>query len=218
MFHNVEQNTEEWDFLRAGRITSSALSKAMANFGKAFGEPAKKYATDIALQQITGKPSSGGYTNEHMERGHLEEPLARMAYENEYFCTVTNGGFFSDGDEGCSPDGLVGTDGLIEIKSAIPSIHFARLARQSFDPAYKWQLVGNLRLTGRDWIDFISYCADFPAGKQLYVHRSYKFDFVKEFRMVDTRIQEFRELIASSKKIILNNNYSIIQKYQQEAA
>ncbi len=212
MFHNVEQNTDEWMALRSGRITSSALSKAMANYGKAFGEPAKKYAVEIAIQQITGKTAENGYTNEHMERGHEEEPLARMAYEEEYFCEVTNGGFFEDGDEGCSPDGLVGDDGLIEIKSAIPSIHYARIARQSFDPAYKWQLAGNLRITGREWIDFISYCSDFPEGRMLYVHRSYKADFAEEFKMIDARLAEFRDLIAKSKAVILDSNYSLVAK------
>ncbi len=210
MFHNVEQNTDEWFALRAGRITSSALCKAMANYGKAFGEPAKKYAVEIAIQQITGKTIGEGYSNEHMERGHEEEPLARMAYENEYFCEVGNGGFFECEDEGCSPDGLVGEEGVIEIKSAIPSIHYSRIARQSFDPAYKWQLAGNLRITGREWIDFISYCSTFPEGKQLYVHRSYKDDFVEEFEMIDARLDEFRILIDASKNIILNNSYSII--------
>lgn len=209
-FHDVDQNGSDWHQLRSGKITGSAIGKAMANYGKAFGEPAKKYAVEIALQQITGKSTGGGYSNEHMERGHEEEPLARMAYEDEYFCDVTNGGFFECGDLGCSVDGLISTDGVIEIKSAIPSIHYARIARQSFDPAYKWQLVSNLKFTDREWIDFVSYCSDFPEDKRLYVHRSYKADFVEEFKMVDKRIAEFRHLIAKTKATILNNEYSII--------
>tara|TARA_R110000782_G_scaffold80470_3_gene159242 strand:+ start:378 stop:1022 length:645 start_codon:yes stop_codon:yes gene_type:complete len=209
-FHDVEQNTDEWFDLRSGRITGSAMSKAMANYGKAFGEPAKKYAVNIAIEQITGKSiSSEQYNNEHMDRGHEEEPIARMLYEEEYFCEVTNGGFFDCGDIGCSPDGMVNDDGLIEIKSAIPSMHYSRIAKQSYDSAYKWQIIGNLKLTERDWIDFISYCSWFPEGRRLYVHRSYKEDFVEEFNMIDIRIGEFRDLIKSTKEIILNNNYSI---------
>jgi len=211
VFHDVEQNSDEWYLLRAGKVTASSLSKVMANYGKAFGEPAKKYAVDIALQQLTGSTSGGGYSNEHMARGHEEEPLARMAYEDRYFCDVSNGGFFEDGDTGTSPDGLVGSDGIIEIKSAIPSVHYARIAKQSFDSAYKWQLVGHLKITGRDWVDFISYCSDFPEDKSLYVHRSYREDFTEEFKMVDGRLDEFRKVIASSKQVILNNDYSIIK-------
>lgn len=210
IFHDVEQNTDEWLALRSGKITASALSKVMANYGKAFGEPAKKYAAEIAVQQITGVSTGGGYSNEHMERGHEEEPLARMEYEARYFCDVSNGGFFEDGDTGDSPDGLVWADGVLEIKSAIPSVHYARIAKQSFDSAYKWQLVGHLKFTGRDWVDFASYCSAFPDDKRLYVHRSYRADFIEQFKMVDIRLDEFREMISSIKHTILNNNYSVI--------
>ena len=144
-FHNVEQNSDEWFLLRSGKVTASSLNKVMANYGKAFGDPAKKYAVEIAVQQITGIASGGGYSNDHMERGHMEEPLARMAYEERFFCDIDNGGFFDGGSVGTSPDGLVGDDGLIEIKSAIASIHYARIAKQSFDSTYKWQLVGHLK-------------------------------------------------------------------------
>lgn len=209
-FHDIEQNTEQWDDMRVGRITGSALSTAMANYGKPFGEPAKKYAVSIAVGQITGKVDSNGYSNEHMARGHEEEPIARMLYEQEYFCEVQNGGFFEDGDIGCSPDGIISKDGLIEIKSAIPSIHYKRICKASFDSAYKWQLIGNMKITGRDWIDFISYCSSFPDEKKLYVYRCHAEDFKKEYEMIDIRLTEFRELISESKDKILNSNYSII--------
>jgi len=210
-FHDIEQNKPEWDLLRVGKITSSSLAKVMANYGKGFGEPAKKYASEIALGQITGLVTAGGYSNGHMDRGHEEEPLAREAYESRYFAAVTNGGFYESGDEGASPDGLVGDDGMVEIKSAIPSIHYARIVRQSFDSAYKWQLVGNLRISGRAWIDFVSYCADFPEEKQIYVYRCHREDFTKEFKQVDIRLAEFRVLIATAKANILNSNYSIME-------
>ena len=203
---DVEQNTDEWYSLRCGKITSSALGKVMANYGKAFGEPAKKYAIDIALEQVTGKPVSSGYTNEHMQRGIEQEPLARMKYEEEQFCEIKNGGFFDLGNIGCSPDGLVDDDGLIEIKCAIPSIHFERIKRQTFDSSYKWQIIGNLYFTQRDWIDFVSYCPEFPESSQLYTHRSRKDEFTKEFSMIDERIDQFLELIADSKRIIQRGN------------
>lgn len=210
MWHDVEQNNDEWYLLRAGKVTASALSKVMANYGKAFGEPAKKYAVDIVVQQLTGGSSGGGYTNDHMDRGHEEEPLAIMAYEERYFCEVTNGGFYDEGDTGTSPDGLVGFDGMVEVKSAIPSIHYSRIVRQSFDPTYKWQLAGHLKFSGREWVDFISYCSSFPDDKKLYVHRSTRADFAKEFEMIDERLQEFNELLEETRNTILNNDYSLI--------
>ena len=85
-FYDVEQNTEEWFDLRLGVPTGSGLSKAMANYGKAFGEPAKKYAISLALEQITGRRSGVSFSNDHMERGHEEEPIAKITYKEEYFC------------------------------------------------------------------------------------------------------------------------------------
>jgi hypothetical protein len=208
-FKDIQQNTEEWDLLRVGKITSSALSCAMANYGKAFGDPAKKYAVSIALGQITGKVDPLGYSNEHMERGHEDEPLARMAYESQTFTVVKNGGFFFDGDQGCSPDGLIATTGAVEIKSAIPSIHFERIRKQSFDSSYKWQLINNMKLPGLEWIDFVSYCKSFPEDRKLFMVRLYAERFKAEYKMIDTRLSEFRELIEETKQTILNSDYQI---------
>jgi hypothetical protein len=118
-FIDIDQNTDEWLILRCGKVTGSGVAKVMANDGAAFGQPAKDYAVQIALERLTGIPQGSNYSNAHMERGHEEEPLARVAYEDEFFCDVDNGGFFDCGDTGCSPDGLVGENGLIEIKSHI---------------------------------------------------------------------------------------------------
>ena len=98
-FVDVEQNSDEWFSLRGGKLTSSKLGTIMANYGKAFGEPAKKYAVNIAIEQITGNPISSDYSNDHMERGHEQEPVARMLYEQETFCNVTNGGFWGGDDQ-----------------------------------------------------------------------------------------------------------------------
>lgn len=210
IYHDVAQNSDLWLSLRGGKPTSSKLAVIMAHYGKAFGEPAKKYAVDIALEQITGVPVSGGYSNDHMERGHEEEPLARMLYEQETFSTITNGGFFDHGFFGCSPDGLCGSDGVIEIKAAIPSIHYDRVCSQSFDSAYKWQLIGNMKFTEREWIDFVSYCGSFPQGKKLYVHRLVKSDYQKEMQMIDERLEQFLELIATTKQSILDSEYFLL--------
>jgi hypothetical protein len=207
-FIDVAQNSEEWFQLRGGKLTSSNLGKVMANYGKAFGEPAKKLAATVAVQRITGECSSeGGFSNEHMERGHQQEPLARMLYENETFCDVTNGGFFESDFIGCSPDGLVSDCGVIEIKSVIENIHFSNIKRGGLDPAYKWQCIGNLKFTGREWLDFISYCQAFPIGKQLYVHRIKKEDLAEEFKMIDDRISEFKTLVYGITKTINETNY-----------
>lgn len=198
MFHDVEQNTAEWFSLRSGKITSSNFSKIMAHYNKDFGEPAKQYAVDICIERLTGKSISNNYTNSHMQRGHDEEPIARYLYENETFCDVKNGGFFENGDVGCSPDGLVNKDGLIEIKSVIQSVHDKNIKRQSVDPAYKWQCMGNLKITERNWIDFVSFCNDLPEDKKLYIFRMNKELYQDEFDMIDNRLYEFKELILET--------------------
>lgn len=202
IFHDVEQNTEEWEALRIGKVTSSSMSIVMANFGKSFGDPAKRYALKLALERITGQKAEHSFSNEHTERGHIQEPIARLEYESQMFCTVSNGGFFENGNYGASPDGLVNYDGLIEIKSVIAQVHYETLMRKSFDPSYKWQLYANLKTTNRTWIDFVSYCSDFPPEKQLIIHRVLASECEEQFAMIDTRLAEFEKLIESTIKTI----------------
>lgn len=203
MFYDVEQNTDEWLDLRIGKLTGSGVSKIMANYGKAFGEPAKKLAVTVAREQVTGKRSlAESYSNAHMERGHEQEPFARALYEEQYFIDVSKGGFFDEKGLGCSPDGLVYKDGLIEIKSVLDHVHHANIKRGGIDPAYKWQIHFNLMVTKRDWIDSVSYCADFPEETQLYIYRINKADCLEEFGMMASRITEFFKLVEDAKTII----------------
>ena len=111
------------------------------------------------------------------------------------FCKVSNGGFFFDSRLGCSPDGLVGSNGAIEIKSADAHIHYDRMVSASFDKTYKWQLICNMKFPSLEWIDFVSYCSDFPEEKRLYIYRLWAAEFEKEFKMVDTRLMEFMALV-----------------------
>lgn len=194
-FYDIEQNSEAWGELRIGKPTGSQFGCFMANFGKPFGEPAQRYALQIALERITGKKAEFSFSNEHMERGHEQEPVARMLYQEQKFCDVLNGGFFDWGDYGDSPDGLVNGNGVVEIKSVIASTHYATLKRGSFDPSYKWQLVGHLDCTGRDWVDFVSYCADFPEETQLIVYRADRDDFKEELEKLQERRTEFLKLV-----------------------
>jgi len=208
IFHDIEQNTDEWLDMRVGKVGGSSIGKIMSNFGKAFGSPAHDLAVQIAIEQITGIRQENGYTNEHMQRGHEQEPIARALYEDEFFCTVSNGGFFENGDIGVSPDGLVDDDGVIEIKSVIPTVHYSNVERGTFDPSYKWQLFFNLQQTGREWIDFVSFCAGFPEGKRLYTYRIFRKDAGVVFSMIDTRMDEFRKLVETKKSVINNLNKS----------
>lgn len=195
MWLDVEQNTDDWEILRAGKLTGSAAAKIMANYGKAFGNPAKRLAVDIAVGQITGKPTANGYTNADMQRGHEQEPIARMHYEEETFCEVLNGGFYDNGFTGCSPDGRIGDEGLIEIKSVIPSVQYKAVKSGSYDSAYHWQLMFNLRESNADWIDYVSFCAEFPNDKKLFVQRIMTTDHAEDFKKMADRIGQFKALV-----------------------
>lgn len=198
IFHDVAQNTDEWAALRLGKVTGSNFGCLMANEGRAFGDPAKRYALQVALEIATGKKAEFSFSNEHTERGHEQEPVARMLYEEERFTDVHNGGFFDWGDYGDSPDGLVDGDGVVEIKSVIASTHYANLVRESYDPAYRWQLVGHLDCTDRQWVDFISYCADFPADKQLLVYRLTRQECEDEIQRLRARREQFIRLVRET--------------------
>ena len=194
-FYDIEQNTDEWMALRCGKATASNFGCFMANEGKPFGEPAKDYALQIALEIINGKKAEYGFSNAHTERGHEQEPIARALYSEITFSDVLNGGFFCHTTYGDSPDGLVGTDGVLEIKSVIAKTHNATLKRNSFDPSYKWQLIGHLDCTDRDWVDFASYCSDFPVGKQLIIHRLNRPDYLDEIARLRARREDFLKIV-----------------------
>lgn len=198
-FHNVAQNSSEWEALRVGIITSSNYSCIMANAPGSFGEPAKRYALKLALERLTGVKGGDSFGNAHTQRGHEQEPEARALYENIVFGTVDNGGFFCNGIFGGSPDGLVFNDGLIEIKSVIPSIHYDNFRRDTWCPTKHWQMVGNLECTGRKWIDFISYCPDFTESNRLVVRQMTAEQAADDMLKLEHRRELFNELVEKIK-------------------
>jgi len=198
MWIDCQQNTDEWLDLRAGKVTGSAIGKIMANYGKAFGDPAKKLAIVLAVERVTGKRvETDGYKNTHMDRGHEQEPIARMLYEDKYFVDVTNGGFYDNGTTGCSLDGKVNGNGVVEIKCVIPAVHYATIKRGGYDPTYKWQYFFNIRESGADWLDFISYCSGYPEHNNLYVYRIHKKAIKRYLEQIEIRLKKF-ELVVES--------------------
>ena len=192
LFYDIDQGSDEWFALRFGKATASNFASIMAHNGKPFGEPAKKYAMKMVVEEATQRriPS---YTNDHMERGIELEPIAQTLYPGE----VKNGGFMGYGAYGASSDGLVGDDGMIEIKSVIFSTHFKRLLEGGYDTAYQWQIQGNLWIYDRKWLDFVSYCPDFPTNKQLYTFRVERDD--EKIKSLKTRLNEFMGLVEEYK-------------------
>lgn len=200
MWVDVKQNTDDWFDLRLKKATSSNFPKIMANLGKAFGPPAIKYAQKIALEIATGKrDESESYSNSYMDRGHELEPIALDMYEVHTFSMVTNGGFNDCGKIGDSPDGNVGKNGCIEVKSVIPTTQWERIKRGGIDAAYKWQIQGHLEYGQKEWCDFVSYCPEMPDNKQLHIVRVLRDEeMIKDMKK---RIEEF--LIEVDKNVEL---------------
>lgn len=158
--HNIEQGTPEWHDIRRGVLTSTAIRTLITPTGKlADNDKTRAHVYEVAAQRITGRTEET-YTSFDMMRGHAEEILARELYAQHY-APVTECGFITNEKlgfkVGYSPDGLVGEDGLIEIKSAKAKIQVQRIVDGECPSEHYAQVQTGLWVTGREWCDFISY-------------------------------------------------------------
>lgn len=155
---NFEQGTHEWFEARKGIPTASNFDAIMSK-GRGGGKSQKRqtYMMKLLAERLLDDITSIG-TNEHMERGHEMEPIARSAYEYETEAVVNQVGFMRMGDMGYSPDGLIGDDGLLEIKSKLPHLHLAVCIADVVPKEHIHQVNGGMLVSGRSWHDFMSYC------------------------------------------------------------
>jgi len=157
-----EQGSPEWFAARLGLPTSSEFATVMAK-GRDGGASVtrKAYLNKLAGEILTGEPAES-YTNVHMERGKLQEEEAREAYSFMKDAEPQLVGFIVNGTKGCSPDSLIGDEGGLEIKTALPHIQVERLLRGELPAEHRAQVQGNLWVTERKWWDFVSYCPRLP--------------------------------------------------------
>ena len=154
MHHLIEQNTDEWMELRRGKFTASSFSDL---FLKPTTAGYRNAIFKVVYERLTGEQPES-FTNDWMQRGHELEPFAVQQYELETFNDVLPGGFFELNDYvGASPDGLIGEDGLLEIKCPAYSTMIQYLIDRKLPTQYKWQVQGQLYVTGRKWTDFFAY-------------------------------------------------------------
>jgi putative phage-type endonuclease len=183
-YHEIDQNSPEWFQLRLGKFTASTFKDLFAKPGTVTFE---KAINKVVFERITGQ-SPESFSNEWMVRGSELEPLARKAYEDSQMVVVKNGGFFTfDEWIGASPDGLVGDDGLIEIKCPAFHTHIDYLIKKKVPADYYCQMQGQLFVTGRRWCDFVSY----HPGLPMFISRVERDDdFIKELsdKIADARI------------------------------
>jgi predicted phage-related endonuclease len=169
----IPQGTEEWKLQRLGKLTASRFSDAIAKTKTGWGASRSRYMADLAIERFTGKPVEH-YQNAAMLQGTERQPAATAAYEWESNVTVEQVGFIEHPRikmAGCSPDGFVGDNGLIEIKSPMSHTHLETLLTQNIDGGYISQMMFQLSVTGRQWCDFVSFDPAWPPEMQLYVRR-----------------------------------------------
>jgi len=166
----MEQGTEEWKLARLGKVTASRVSAARAKKGTA---TRADYIADIITERLTGSPIES-YTNAYMEWGTANEPLARAAYEIKTGIWVEQVAIVNHPtipNFAASPDGLVWTDGLLEIKCPKTSTHLNWMMKGEPPSDHKHQMLAQLACTGREWVDFVSFDPRLPEHLQLFVVR-----------------------------------------------
>lgn len=176
---DITQGSDQWKQLRCGMITASKIADVMSK-GKNGAESTgyANYRAQIVAERFTGCVSEG-YTNGYMQRGNEDESAARDCYSFATGNQVDQIAFIKHPTiecAGCSPDGLVGDDGLVEIKRKIPALHIAYLLKAEVPAEYKKQMTFQLACTGRKWVDFCSYCPELPENMQLFIVRFHRDD------------------------------------------
>lgn len=152
IIHNITQGTPEWFALRCGKASASRFKDCLSK-----GSTRETYLYKLLAEIRTGIPQDS-YSNAAMEWGVENEPFARNNYELETGNVVKEVGFVEVNPYlGCSPDGMVGDDGLIEIKCPNSSTHAKYMVKGKMPAEYVAQVQGQLWVTERQWCDFVSF-------------------------------------------------------------
>jgi hypothetical protein len=185
--HNCIQGSPEWFELRRGLPTASEFKSILA---KGEGKTRRTYMHKLAGEIITGE-SMEKFTNAHLERGHAMEPEARELYSFLKDCAPTTVGFIKNGRAGCSPDSLIGADGALEIKNAMPHILIGHIEKNEFPSEHAAQCQGILWVAELEWIDCLIYWPKMPP----LIKRAYRDD--KYIKNLSTEVALFNEELSS---------------------
>ena len=204
MLLELEQGSPEWFEARAGVITASRVRDALDTLKD--GKPSSKsvsYMHEIAMERATGAPADEGFVSWQMRRGTELEPDARMAYEAETGFFVDRSGLALTDDRlfGYSTDGLVGDDGLIEIKCPASPEKLIEIWRTRNVDEYIHQVQAGLWITDRQWCDLTVYAPQLePVGKDLLVIR-----IERDEKFIDdmaSRLVEFERGVSELAKVL----------------
>jgi len=205
MIELMEQGTEAWFNIRIGKVTASRVADVLAKTKTGYSTTRDNYMAQLVCERLTGQKGES-FTNAAMQHGTETEPLARAAYEARYDVLVDEVGFVSHPTiemSGASPDGLVGDDGLIEIKCPNTATHIETLLSESVPNKYYTQMQFQIACTGRKWCDFVSFDNRLPTELQMFVKRVPRDDMyikliedeiVKFLAELDTKINQLMKV------------------------
>lgn len=167
------QGTEGWRLARMGKVGASSIADLTAKTKSGFSTSRANLMARMISEILTGVPAEG-YTNAAMQWGVETEPLARSAYVFRYDVEVQEVGWIPHptiAGAGCSPDGLVGDDGLVEFKAPLTATHLDTLICEEFDRKYILQVQWQMATTGRKWADLCSFDPRLPERMRMFVQR-----------------------------------------------
>ena len=167
----MEQRSEEWFQARLGLVTASRVADVLAKIKSGESASRRNYKIQLVSERLTGEKQET-YINQAMQDGIDREAFARDRYVQQ-FGEVEEVGFVKHPtlEAGASPDGMVGEDGILEIKCPMGSTHTETLMTQDVPSRYVPQIQFQLLVTGRKWCDFVSYNPMFPEHLQVFVKR-----------------------------------------------
>ena len=169
----IEQGTPEWFAARLGNVTASRVADVIAKTKSGYSASRDNYMAQLICERMTNTVAES-YSNAAMQWGTETEPLARAAYESYADVLVDQVGYVPHpviNRAGASPDGLVGADGLLEIKCPNTATHIETLLSEKVPSKYITQMQWQMACTGRRWCDFVSFDPRLPDGLQLFVSR-----------------------------------------------
>jgi len=169
----MEQGTPEWFAARLGKVTASRVADVIAKTKSGYSTSRENYMAQLTVERITNTQAES-FTNAAMQWGTDQEPFARAAYEIATGLFVEEVGLVPHPSiewAGASPDGLVGDDGLIEIKCPNTATHLETFLNETVPSKYVTQMQFQMACTGRQWCDYVSFDPRMPEGGQLFVKR-----------------------------------------------
>jgi len=169
----MDQRSPEWYAARLGKVTASRVADVVAKTKTGYSTSRANYMAQLICERLTGVQGES-YSSAAMQWGTDTEPMARSAYENFSGALVMETGLVPHQTipmAAASPDGLIGSDGLVEIKCPITATHIETLLGQSTPGRYVTQMQWQMACTGRKWCDFVSFDPRMPESMQLFVER-----------------------------------------------